>query len=56
MVERKHPEIRVRTVHHPWRDYWDWLRAVWRRERQPAEVLHDLIPEVQRLVDASVAR
>ena len=44
IFEREHPAIRVQTVHRPWRDYFDWLRAEWRSGRSPDVMFLNFIP------------
>jgi multiple sugar transport system substrate-binding protein len=44
LFEREHPDIRVDTVHQPWRDYFDWLWAEWRDGRAPDVMFLNFIP------------
>jgi multiple sugar transport system substrate-binding protein len=42
--EREHPEIRVRTEHRPWGEYFTWLRAEWAAGRSPDVMFLNYIP------------
>jgi multiple sugar transport system substrate-binding protein len=42
--ERDHPEIRVRTEHRPWGEYFTWLRAEWAAGRSPDVMFLNYVP------------
>jgi multiple sugar transport system substrate-binding protein len=42
--ESEHPDIKVRLEHHPWPDYFTWLRGEWREGRSPDVMFLNYIP------------
>ena len=42
--ERDNPGIRVRTEHHPWSEYFSWLRDQWRAGRSPDVMFLNYLP------------
>ena len=42
--ERDFPHIKVRTEHHPWSEYFTWLRDEWRAGRSPDVMFLNYIP------------
>jgi multiple sugar transport system substrate-binding protein len=42
--EREHPTIRVRIEHHPWGEYFPWLRGEWQAGRSPDVMFLNYIP------------
>ncbi|MGH2588666.1 MAG: ABC transporter substrate-binding protein [Dehalococcoidia bacterium] len=42
--ESEHPDIKVRQEHHPWPDYFTWLRGEWREGRSPDVMFLNYIP------------
>jgi len=59
--EREHPEIRVQVEHHPWGEYFTWLRGEWRAGRSPDVIFLNYLPSYVALgelepVDTYIAR
>src|SRR5207249_2088012 len=42
--EREHPAIRVQLDHHPWNQYFEWLRGEWQAGRSPDVMFLNYIP------------
>jgi multiple sugar transport system substrate-binding protein len=42
--EREYPQIRVRTEHHPWGEYFAWLRGEWAAGTSPDVMFLNYIP------------
>jgi multiple sugar transport system substrate-binding protein len=59
--EREHPNIKVQLEHHPWNEYFDWLRGEWQAGRSPDLMFLNYIPSYVALgelepIDSFVAR
>jgi multiple sugar transport system substrate-binding protein len=42
--EQAHPDIHVEVAHHPWGEYFDWLRGEWQAGRSPDVMFLNYIP------------
>ncbi len=42
--EQEHPGIRVEIEHHPWSEYFTWLKSEWREGRSPDVMFLNYIP------------